>query len=315
MQTLGERRGDQVNLAEGHLYRGFVHMYRAEFDDARKHLQEAFDRYERPSHADAIYEAQGDTGVMALAYLALTLWNLGYPEESSERSERSLELAERLGGPVTRALAWGMRSILHLSRGEPSELAHWVAKTLAQTQHENVGYWRTVASVMTAWQEGRAGRLDAGIARLEESLEDYLSSGARLSLPHFCIYMADLRLAAGDQQQALEVLRVGEEHIETTGERFAESELFRFKGRVLMSADPAGAVVAYERAVRAAREQNARLLELRAATRLAAHQRALGEPCTVLDRLLSLCDWFAASSELPDVKRARALVEPAPAPR
>ena len=69
--------------------------------------------------------------------------------------------------------------------------------------------------------------------------------------------------------------------MEETGERFSASELFRFKGRALMagdSPDPQGATAAYEAGVRAAREQNAKLLELRAATRLAEHQRAIGEP-------------------------------------
>jgi hypothetical protein len=123
--------------------------------------------------------------------------------------------------------------------------------------------------------------------------------------------LADLRVAAGDEPRALDVLRAGEEYIEESGERFAESELLRCKGRVLMagdSPDPCGATAAYERAVGVAREQNARLLELRACTRLAAHQRKIGEKCTVRDRLVGLCAWFAPTSKLPDVVRARALV-------
>jgi hypothetical protein len=130
--------------------------------------------------------------------------------------------------------------------------------------------------------------------------------------------LADLRVAAGDQGRALDVLRAGEEYIEESGERFAESELLECKGRVLMagdSPDPCGATVAYERAVRAAREQNARLLELRASTRLAAHQRRIGETCTVRDRLAALCAWFASTSELPEVIRARALVASEPMTR
>ena len=58
------------------------------------------------------------------------------------------------------------------------------------------------------------------------------------------------------------------------------------------------APAAYEAAVRAAREQNAKLLELRSATRLVEHRRAIGEPCSAIDRLAALCDWFGAKSEL-----------------
>ena len=156
MLKLGEQAGDEVRLAEGHLYRGLVHMYLANFELARTHLEEAFTRYHRTDYFTQIYEAQGDTGVGALAYLALILWNLGYADESRERSDLSLELAEEVGGPVTRAQAWGMRSILHLARGEPVELRHWTEKTRAHSADLNIGYWRTVSLLHGAWQHGRA---------------------------------------------------------------------------------------------------------------------------------------------------------------
>ena len=311
MLALGERGEHMARLAEGHLYRGLVHMYLASFDLAREHLGEAFIGYQRPDRLHHIYEAQGDTGVGALAYLALVLWNLGDVEASRQRSDLSLERADHVGGPVTRAQAWGMRSILHLSRGEPADLRRWVDKTRAHSLDHNLGYWRTVSSLILGWMQGRAGDLEAGTTRLEQSLDAYLASGSRLSLPHFHILLADLRLAAGDQRRALDVLRAGEEYIAETGERFSESEFFRFKGRALMagdSPDPDGAAAAYERAVRAAREQNAKLLELRAVTRLVTHQRSIGERSAALDRLAALCDWFGPAAELADVARARALV-------
>src|SRR5205807_403084 len=161
------------------------------FELARTHLEQAFRHYHRSDGFSQIYEAQGDMGVGALAYLALILWNLGYADESRDRSDLSLELTEEVGGPVTRAQAWGMR----------------------------------------------------------------------------CILLADLRLTAGNQPQALEALRAGRAHIIETGERFSESELLRFMGRALMAGDAPdaeAATAAYEQAIAAAADQNAKLLELRA---------------------------------------------------
>jgi class 3 adenylate cyclase/predicted ATPase len=310
MLALGERGVHPRSLAEGHLYAGLVQMYTGNFDLARTHLQEAYTRWQRPESSDEIYEAQGDTGVGALAYLAVVLWNLGYGQESRERSELSLELAEKVGGPVTRAQAWGVRTILS-TQAEPSELGRWVHKTLAYSVDHNLGYWRAVSSLFSAWLRGRAGELELGGARFQEALDAYLGSGSRLGLPLIYILLADLRLAAGDQPGALAALRLGEEHIAATGERFAESELFEFKGQALLAADSPdtrGATAAYERAVSVARAQNAKLLELRAALSLADHQRSIGEPCTARSRIASLCDWFPPASDLPDVLRARELV-------
>jgi predicted ATPase len=311
MLALGERDDHPARLAEGHLYLGLVHMYLANFDRARENLDVAFAGYERPERFDQIYEAQGDTEVGALAYVALVLWNLGHAEASRERSDLSLERAELVGGPVTRAQAWGMRSFLHLSRTELPEFGRWVEKTRAHSIDNDIGYWRAVSSLLAGWLRGRAGELELGTTRVEQSLEAYLRSGSRLGLPHLYVLLADLRLAADDRSGALDVLSAGEEYMEETGERFSASELFRFKGRALMAGDtpdPRAATTAYETAVRAAREQNAKLLELRAATRLAEHQRAIGEPCSAIDRVVALCDWFGSSSELADVVRARNLV-------
>ncbi len=310
MLALGQRVQHPFALAEGHLYRGLVHMYLGEFELARSHLEQAFTHYRRPERPDQIYDAQGDTGVGALAYNAVVLWNLGYPEESLRRSDSSLELAEQVGGQVTRAQAWGMRTILHLNRAEAAELSRWVELSRAHSVEHNVGYWRILSALYSGWLRGRAGELRAGSKEIEDSLDAYTRSGCTLGLPHFCVLLADLRLAAGDQRGAREALEVGRRHIEDTGERFSESELLRFMARTLLEGpapDADAATTAYLKAVEASRAQGAKLLCLRAAAELTIHQRKVGAPSTELDDLSSLCDWFG-DSEVPDVIRARALL-------
>jgi hypothetical protein len=84
--------------------------------------------------------------------------------------------------------------------------------------------------------------------------------------------------------------------------------LFRFKGRLLSSDDPDAATAAFERAVATAREQNAKLLELQACTRLGEHQLRLGEPRDILERVAALCECFGADEQLAEVARARTLL-------
>jgi hypothetical protein len=113
---------------------------------------------------------------------------------------------------------------------------------------------------------------------------------------------------AGDRAGAFRDVAAAEQHVSQTGERYAEAELYRFKGRLLSEADPAGARAAFEHAVAAARGQSAVLLELRAATELAELERAGGEPAATAARVAELCERFPADSPLRDVVRARALL-------
>jgi class 3 adenylate cyclase/tetratricopeptide (TPR) repeat protein len=312
MLALAESVGRPVCLAEGHLYRGLAHMYMGHLDGARTELADAHRHHHMPEEPDHIYDAQGDTGVAALAYLAIVLWNQGEPRDALRTSARSLELAEQIEGPVTLAQAWGMRGGLLLAEGKLTELGPWLEKTLAHCAERNIGYWRTVCSLWSAWMLGRSGDPVAAAAQVRGHLGAYMDSGSRLGLPHFHVLLADLHLAARDPGPALEALRAGAEHIERTGERYHEPELQWFMGRALMAAeapDHLAATVAFERAVDSAREQNAKLLELRAATGLALHQRALGDTCTARARLEELCRWFGADSQLADVTRARMLLD------
>ena len=309
---LAERTGDAALLADGHYGRGMVHLYRGEFELARSHLTESYDRYTPRAPTDWLSQAEGDTGVAALAYNSSVLWNLGEAQESLWRSDLSLELAEQVGGPVTRAQAWGMRALLHLARVEPTEFARWTERTRAHSVDHNVGYWRALASLLDGALQARAGKLEAGCALVDGALAAYQRSGSRLGLSRFYVLQADLRLLSGNHAGAFASLEAAEEHTVSTGERYTEAELHRFKGRLLMAQphpDVEAATAAFEQAVAAAHRQHATLLELRAATTLALHQRQTGAPATALERVAQLSDRLSAHSALADLVQARGLLD------
>jgi class 3 adenylate cyclase/tetratricopeptide (TPR) repeat protein len=311
MLALAAQHGGSDHLCEGHLYRGMVHMSRADFEVAREDLEAAYAGYEQPASVDAIYEAQGDTGVGALAYLAAVLWSLGDDHASRRCTEDSVALAERIGRPIARAQAGGMRSLMHLTRGELAELADCVEQSRSFAAERNIAYWATFTALIEAWLAGRTGDPAAGVTRLRETLETYLGGGSRLGLPMFANLLADLCQHAGDTAGAMDAIEIGEEHIAATGERFSECQLLITKGDLFMTGsqlDPLRARTAYEEAASAARHQHARPLELRALARLTTLERRLGEPCTRVAAMADLVAWFGPESAMPDVVRACALL-------
>jgi len=99
---------------------------------------------------------------------------------------------------------------------------------------------------------------------------------------------------------------------EQTDQRAVEAELHRVKGDLLMIKDP-GNVVEAERCLRTAidvaRQQGARLFELRARvslTRLMANQGRRDEGRAMLT---DIYNWFTEGFDTPDLKEAKALLD------
>ena len=312
MLELAESANSNALVGEGQFYAGATHMLRGELTLAATELEESIRNCDQSGRSSQLHGAVPDPGVSARAYLATVLWNLGHADRAHAVSEESLVLAELEGGPVTLALSWGMRCVLLLVTGQLEEFARWLARTDAHCTGRNIGYWSTVCKMWTAWTRGLQGEAESQVPVLERLIAAYEDSGARVATPHFRALLAEIELAAGLRDRALASVAAGQRHIDASRERLYEPELQWLTGRLLIAGpepDTPAATAAFERAVASARDQEARLLELRAATGLALHQRRIGAPVTALETIAGLCEWFGQASKVPDVIRARAVMQ------
>ena len=91
--------------------------------------------------------------------------------------------------------------------------------------------------------------------------------------------------------------------------RFA-AELGRQKGRLLLRlGHREAAEELYSKALSVAREQEAKLWELRAAVSLARLRRDQNRSAETRDLLAPVYDWFTEGFGTPDLKEARALLD------
>ena len=88
------------------------------------------------------------------------------------------------------------------------------------------------------------------------------------------------------------------------------AELYRHKGRLLLregQSEPAEEL--YRTALGIAREQDAKMWELRAAMSLARLRRDQGRRAKARDHLAPVYSWFTEGFETPDLKDAKALLD------
>ena len=91
-----------------------------------------------------------------------------------------------------------------------------------------------------------------------------------------------------------------------------EAELHRITGELVLAQhddDHAEAEKAFSRALATARHQEAKSLELQAATSLARPWQARGKAAESRDLLAPIYDWFTEGFDTPDFKDAKALLD------
>jgi predicted ATPase len=98
--------------------------------------------------------------------------------------------------------------------------------------------------------------------------------------------------------------------VERTGERWFAAELNRHKGHLLLrQGHSEAAEELYRKALSIAREQEAKLWELRAAASLARLRRDQGRHAEARDLLAPVYGWFTEGFDTPDFKEAKALLD------
>jgi predicted ATPase len=130
--------------------------------------------------------------------------------------------------------------------------------------------------------------------------------------PGFLGWLAELHLSTNNFGEALQLLDEALARADRLEERWFEADLLRLKGEALLALSPESAAEAeacYQQALAVARDQGARLWELRAATSLARLWAEQDERRKAHDLLTPVCDWFTEGFDAEDLKDAKALLD------
>jgi predicted ATPase len=115
---------------------------------------------------------------------------------------------------------------------------------------------------------------------------------------------------AGRPTEGLKQLNEAVRQIETTKERWSESDVHRVRGELLIAVgDAVVAEKSLYQAIGVARRQSAKLFELRAAATLARLWRDQDRRTEARDLLAPIYNWFTEGFDTPVLKDAKALLD------
>jgi class 3 adenylate cyclase/predicted ATPase len=266
--------------------------------------------YDPEKHASHRFVYGGhDPGACARFVGAQAEWLLGYPEKALTSTADSLSLAERIAHPFTLSLALTFSSVLHLNRREPERALRQLeaAEMLAAEQRLSL-IWE--AGMLRGGALAGQGADDEAIDCIRGGITRWTQLGRTHYLPYGLALLAEGLARHGDRAAALAALRQGLETADATGEHFWDAELHRLTGTVLLAENKLDeGQASLQQAIRIAQAQQAKSLELRAATSLARLWGEEGRGAEARNLLAPVYGWFTEGFDTADLKDAKALLD------
>jgi class 3 adenylate cyclase/predicted ATPase len=248
-----------------------------------------------------------DPGVCALMTGALLEWLLGYPDRALISVGKAQALGERISHPFSMELAVTYAAMVHLNRGEPELAAARIAVAEAIATEQRVSFFIEPLFLRGAVLV-QQGAVAEAIAAIREGLARS-APAAKIWQSYPRCFIAEAFAREGNYQEAHSAVTHALDGIGSTGERMWQSEAHRVRGLLLLGENkPAESEAAFLQALDLARQQQAKSLELRAATSLARLWGTQGRRAEAQELLAQVYGWFTEGFDTRDLKEAKTLL-------
>jgi predicted ATPase len=310
--SLAQRVHDPALLLAAHYALGATVYLLGELTPARAHLEQGIALYDRQQHHHLAFSYGMDLGVYCLSYVAWPLWKLGYPEQALKRNNEAITLAQDLSHPISLASALDYAAMLHYYRREGQATQERAEAGMALTSEKGIPQLLAVGMIMRGWALAVQGQGEEGIAQLHQGLAAFRAADAVISRSRDLALLAEAHGEVGQTEEGLTVLAEALAVVDKTGERYWEAELYRLKDELLLALSAeqhAEAETCFHQAIDIARRQQAKSLELRAATSLSRLWQRQGKDAEARALLAPIYGWFTEGFDTADLREAKGLLD------
>jgi tetratricopeptide (TPR) repeat protein len=273
-------------------------------------------------YAEALEHLGHSSNALSGCIAAIAQWNLGFPDQALETIEQTLALIIKAGDPEPLLFANLCRARVHMERREYKEALEYAQKSLDIATSKKLPE-QLIAPVrcQIAWALAMLGQKHNGLEQMQQVFALLQTLGpSNLTSLHLCM-LAELSLDMGRIQEGLAAVNEALETVRSNGMNHYDAELFRLKGELLLkqllqgkTTDPANPrfkeiARTLEQAIKIARKQHAKSLELRATLSLTTLLRQQNRHSEARKRLKHIYDWFTEGFQTEDLQKAHALLQ------
>jgi class 3 adenylate cyclase/predicted ATPase len=309
---LAQRETTPLLLLEAHEALGNDLFFLGEYPTAQTHLEWAIAIADPTTQRELMLRQYVVPGVTCLAWMALTLWCLGYPAQATRRGQEALTLAESLAHPHSLALVRHLAAYLHHRRRATCEVLTQAEALMSLATAQQFPLFAAMGTFWRGWALALQGQGEEGRAQVHQGLEAALAVGQAISRTTCLVLLAEVAGHAGQVDEGLRLLAEARTVFEANERSDMLTEVYRLQGELLLrqaTPDATQAEACFQQALIIARRQQARSWELRVAISLARLWQRQGKCQQACELLAPVYNWFTEGFDTADLQDARALLE------
>lgn len=280
---------------------------------AKYHTERGLELYRFEEHGEhGFIYGNHDPGVCANYSNAHALWLLGYHEQANTRLEDAIELIKRHSQPQFISHGLMHCCVLYMLLGDVDavrEISAWAHPLTIETANLDL---TNQCEFAFGWLQIQEGDFADGINLLEKALANWPPGASSYYHNFYLSVLADTCQRSGLYDEGHQYLQQAHEEVDESGEHWWLAELHRLDGNarlVLNDGDPQGARECFQKALDISSRQEAKILELRAASEMSRLLRHEGEYKQAYDLLAPVYEWFNEGFKTADLREAKALLD------
>jgi tetratricopeptide (TPR) repeat protein len=309
LYALAQEDKDPAHLLMAHHALGQSQVEMGHAVAARDTLETGLAYHDPEQYRILAYTYGEEHGISSRCHLAFCLLALGYPDQALLPLQEALALAEELGHPHILAYTLCGLGAVHLLRRDSQQAQRSSESAIDICVEKGIPFWQAMATINHGHGLSMQGRTGEGIGEATQGLLAYRAIGASVLQTLYLAQLADMHLMAGQVDAGLARVSEGLAAASETDERCVEAELYRLRGELLRrQGDETEAEADWHRALAVARQQQARLWELRATMSLCRLWRDQGKRAKAREMLADIYGWFTEGFNTLDLQEVKALL-------
>ena len=271
-----------------------------DFVGAKEHFDRALAIYDPAEHRSLTTRSGRDVGVTLLSVRSGCLHMLGYPAASRNDSERAVHEARQIGQAATLMYALWWASWQRIYWGAYAEAQPLLDELAALADEKDATlFWKATEIAFRGWLSVVTGKASDAVRAITTGITSLRSTGASLYKSWHLLHLAMAYAELGQPDDARRCIDDAIDKVERSKEKWCEAEVHRIAGEVALKSsepDAAKAQAYFERALAAARQQQAKSFELRVAMSMARLSRDQGKTQQARELLAPVYGWFTEGS-------------------